>query len=62
MTKTLVKERKYSGQYVALKTFEDSTVVGHGKTLEEAYQQAQKKGYFEAVITFVPSKNTVQIY
>ena len=62
MIKTLLKSSAYNGKYVAFKDFKDTSLVGEGATPQEAYDQATKKGYQDPVITFVPIKDTVQIY
>lgn len=62
MSVQLIKDRKYSGQYVALKDFKDTTVVSNGPQPQEAYQKAVKKGYNNPVIVYVPVKDIVQIY
>ncbi len=62
MVKTLVKEKKYLGKCVALKSPTDTTVVAYGITYEEAYRKAQQKGYLHPVLAFIPPKDTVQIY
>ena len=62
MTRTLFKERKYIGKYIATKNFDDSVVLGCGNTPEEAYKSAVQKGCKRPMIVFVPSKEMVQIY
>lgn len=62
MAYTLISEKKYNGRYVAVKDFDDGTVVGDGKTPEEAYSMAREKGSANPVILFVPEKDMVQIY
>jgi hypothetical protein len=62
MIQTLVKDSGYEGRYVALKSFEDSTVISDGTTPLEAYDKAVKKGYTKPVLVFVPFKDMVQIY
>ena len=62
MIQTLIKNKKYLGKYVAFKNFNDSTVVGFGKTPQEAYRKAFRHGYEDPVITFVPSKEMVHIF
>ncbi len=62
MTVQLVKEKKYSGQYVALKSFEDDTVISSGDHVNEVYEKAAKKGYKNPVIAHVPKKDVIQIY
>lgn len=62
MAQTLISETKYSGRYVAVKGFNDNTVVGDGKDPQEAYDKALKRGVVDPVILFVPLKDMVQIY
>ncbi|MEK7376746.1 MAG: DUF5678 domain-containing protein [Candidatus Margulisiibacteriota bacterium] len=62
MENTLVKDKKYSGRYVALKEFGDKTVIADGKDPNEAIRNANKKGLKDPVILFVPAKDMVQIY
>jgi hypothetical protein len=46
---------KYKGFWVALKD-DEVTVVGVGKTPEEALENAKKKGYLDPYITRVPEE------
>ena len=62
MIKTLLKNNDFNGKYVAMKSFSDHTVVADGDTPQETYAKAEKKGYKDSVVTFVPIKNMVQIY
>lgn len=62
MIQTLIQETGLGGKYVAFKSFEDHSVIGQGKTPQEAYQVAVQKGFKDPVITFVPEKDMVQIY
>ena len=62
MTQVLIKNNDLAGKYVAFKSFEDSTVIGSGDSPKEAYDEAQREGYKEPVITFVPVKDMAQIY
>ena len=62
MNQVLIKDKKYSGQYVIVKDFDDHTVITHGDDPQDAYNRAIAAGYKEPVILFVPSKNMVQIY
>lgn len=62
MIQALVKNRKYVGKYVALKNFDTSRVVSFGPTIQEVYRKALRRGFKDPVITFVPSKEMVQIY
>lgn len=62
MSKTLAISKSFSGKYVAIKDFDDATVVGDGTTAKEANDKAVANGYPDAVITFVPKKGMVHIY
>ena len=62
MIQVLIKNNDLAGKYVALKSFEDSTVMGSGDSPKEAYDEAQREGYKEPVITYIPTKDMVQIY
>ena len=59
---TLIKEKKYSGCYVTIEDFDKGVVISSGKDPQNVYGEAVKKGYFEPVIAFIPSKDIVQIY
>ena len=58
----LVKDEKYRGRWVALKSFNDNTVVGSGKTPARALKQAHDAGVKEPVLLFVPRKNVPWVY
>ena len=44
---------KYKGLWIALND-DEQTVVGSGKTLEEALEEASKNGYDEPIVTRMP--------
>lgn len=62
MEQVLIKDKKYSGQYVAIKDYNEPTVISHGDDPQKIYEEAIQRGYPEPVILFVPSKDMVQIY
>ena len=62
MIKTLVKTNAYNGRYVAMKDFNDHTVIADGVSPQEVYSKALKMGFKNPVVTFVPIKDMVQIY
>lgn len=43
VTIRLRNEKKYSGKYVALKSFADDTVISSGDRIQEVYKKAEKK-------------------
>ena len=62
MGQTLIKEKKYSGCYVAIEDFDKGVVISSGKDPQKVYEEAVKKGYLEPVIVFIPNKDVMQIY
>jgi hypothetical protein len=62
MAKVLVKSDQYNGQYVAMKSFEDNTIVGSGEDPETALKEAASKGFKDPVLVFIPEKEMVHIY
>lgn len=47
--------KKYKGQWVAFRD-DEKTVVGNGKTLEDALKKAQMKGFNDPIVTRMPDK------
>lgn len=62
MVQTILKTSSYNGKYVALKSFADHSVIASGTSPKEVYEKAQKKGVKDPVISFIPTKDMVQIY
>ncbi|OHE61278.1 MAG: hypothetical protein A2Z47_11310 [Thermodesulfovibrio sp. RBG_19FT_COMBO_42_12] len=62
MEKVLVNSDEYNGRYVAMKSFEDHTVIGVGDDPETAIKDALSKGYPNPVLLYVPEKDVVHIY
>lgn len=62
MEKVLINTDKFNGRYVAMKNFDDKTIVGVGDDPEKALRDAESKGHENAVILYVPEKDTVHIY
>jgi hypothetical protein len=62
MTIQVIKNKRYNGKYVAVKSVDDDTVVSSGDHIQEVYKKAAKKGYKAPWIVYVPKKNIVQIY
>lgn len=60
---TLVKNGdKYIGQYVAVRSFSDRTVVSHGSNPSKVLNEAAKIGVKSAVLVFIPQNNMVHVY
>lgn len=62
MARVLVKTDKYNGQYVAMKSFDDHTIVGSGKDPKTALKKAASKGVKDPVLVYIPEKEMVHIY
>ena len=62
MERILVNSDKYDGQYVAMISVEDNTIVGYGDTPEEALNKAKEKGIQNPFLLYVPDKDLVHIY
>lgn len=62
MEKVLVKSDKYCGQYVAMKSIDDHTIVGAGDTPDKALEKAKRKGFQNPFLLYVPDKDIVHIY
>jgi hypothetical protein len=62
MDKVLVDTEEFNGRYVAMKSFDDKTIVGVGDDPEKALKDAELKGHKNPVLLYVPEKDTVHIY
>jgi len=62
MALTLIKDKRYTGKYVALEDFGNTVVISSGETPQDVYEKAVQKGCKNPVIVYVPLKNLVQIY
>lgn len=62
MAKILKKTGKYQGKYVAMKSINDTIIVGSGKDHKIALRQASAKGIKGPVLVYVPKKGLPHIY
>lgn len=62
MEKVLVSTNEFNGQYVAMKDFDDNTIVGMGDSPEKALNDAEAKGFKDPVILYIPEEGIVHIY
>jgi hypothetical protein len=62
MEQVLIKEKKFEGRYVALEDIDHPLPVADGKSPDEVYESAVKKGFTDPLILFVPHHGMVQIY
>ena len=53
---------QYSGQYVAVRSFADRTVISHGAEPLAVLTEAKEKGVADPVLIFVPEQNMIHIY
>lgn len=62
MQKILINSDKYDGQYVAIKSIDDNTVVGSGITPMDALNESKKTGALNPFLIYVPVKGLIHIY
>ena len=62
MEKVLVNSDKYAGQYIAMVSAEDNTIVCSGILPEEALNEARKQNVQAPILFYVPEKEVVYIY
>lgn len=62
MEKILVTTNEYNGLYVAMKNFDDNTIVGVGDDPEKALKDAETKGFKDPVLLYIPEEDVVHIY
>ncbi len=62
MEQTLLQTDRYNGRWVAMKSFENHTVVGVGDDPEAALHDARAHGHENPVILYIPEKEVVYIY
>jgi len=58
----LINSEKYSGKYVATRSFKDKKVVTYGQNPIVVLKRAVKKGAANPVVFYIPPKNMVHIY
>jgi hypothetical protein len=58
----LVKNKRYKGNYVAFKSFNDRKVVASGKNPSDVLNKSRKKGAKTPVLVFVNKDDTAYIY
>lgn len=62
MENVVLHTNEYDGKYVALKSFEDYTVVGAGDDPQSALNDAKAKGFEDPVLFYVTETDKVYIY
>lgn len=62
MEKLLINTDEFNGRYVAMKSFDDNTIVGVGDNPEEALKDAERKGFKNPILLYIPEKDLVHIY
>ena len=62
MEKALITTEEFNGRYVAMKNFDDNTIVGVGDDPVKALKDAEAKGYTNPVLVYVPEKDIVHVY
>jgi len=62
-TNIMVKNiEKYSGKYVATRSFKNKTAVCSGSDPSKVLDEAKKKGVRNPVVFYVPEKDMIHIY
>jgi len=61
MEKLLINTDEFNGRYVAMKSFDDNSIVGIGDTPEEALKDAERNGFKDPVLLYIPEKDVVHI-
>jgi hypothetical protein len=62
MEKVLVNTDEFNGRYVAMRSFEDNTIVGVGDDPDSALKEAEAKGIRNPVLLYIPEQDIVHIY
>jgi hypothetical protein len=62
MERILVTSDEFNGRYVAMKSFEDNTIVGVGDDPDSALKEAEAKGIRNPVLLYIPEQDIVHIY
>ena len=55
-------QKRYSGKYVATRSFKNKKVIASGTDPLKVYERAKKLGVREPVLLYVPEKDEVLIY
>ena len=58
----LVKDEKYGGKYVAMRSVIDHTVIAEGQNPEEVLKKAKENGCDQPMIMYVPDKSMTCCY
>ncbi len=58
----LLQRDEHRGEYVALKSFNDNTVIANGIAPKDVMAEAVSKGYSDAVIIYVPENDMTYVY
>jgi hypothetical protein len=58
----LVKNKRYKGNYIAFKSFNDRKVLAFGKNPANFLSKSRKKGVKTPVLVFVNKDDTAYIY
>lgn len=53
---------KYSGEYVATRSFIDKEAISYGSDPVKVFNEAKKLGIDEPVVFYVPGKGVIQIH
>ena len=60
--RVMVNNRKYIGKYVAMKSFNNRTIIASGKDPIDVMGRAERKGFPDPLVIFVPPKGMANIF
>lgn len=56
--RTLTRESEcYQGNYVAIKSTQNKTIVSYGAKVEKVVEEATTLGYPDAIVLYIPKNN-----
>ena len=58
----LVRDKKYQGKFVAMRSVSDKTVIAYGDDPCEVSRLAGERGVEEPIIFFVPEADVTYVY
>jgi hypothetical protein len=58
----LIRGRQYEGQYVAVESYNNTKVIAANKDPLRVVAEAERKGFADPLIVYVPPKGVISIY
>ena len=57
----IVSDESYEGQYVAMPSFNDRTVIASGRDWDDVWRRAGLMGYPSPVVQYIPKGETLDV-